>query len=593
MASLPFKAAYFLLLVVIVIGFAYKALADTLPPGSISTCGSLDSAGTYTLASDIGSGGICLTVTSNGVIINGAGHTVTGNINGDGASETPGYSYTLNNITVTGTVSAEGGADIGNSGGPGYGGSIAINDSTIGNISVNGGATGSFGGASAGSVTIHNSILTGYLIGNGTGNPFGSGGSGALVEISSDSGLDISGLSLSVSGGADFGSGPGVDGTLSLIYTGLVTDGATSFSALSDLSLNGVSQGPFAGGTYNDFPDSAAPSVSLTAPVSSSLVRGSISITATASDNARVLGVQFKVDGSNQGAEDTDGTYGVIWNTTGAADGSHVLSAVARDAAGNHATSTVTVTVDNTAPVVSEVSAIPAGTDTTPDYTFTTNEAGTITYGGSCSSSVTAATSGSNTITLNALAIGTYSDCTITVTDAALNVSNSLALTSFTISAPAAAPAPASAGPTAYSSGGGYSYPSNFPVPVTSHPVASPCSLGDQFDYSTGKACPSQAAAVIALPAGHQGLSFASAFTFLKNVEFKTPLSEDTRQLQIFLNANGFAVSPIGAGSPGKETSYFGPATRAALAQFQAWAGISPAVGYFGPITRAYINGLK
>jgi hypothetical protein len=62
---------------------------------------------------------------------------------------------------------------------------------------------------------------------------------------------------------------------------------------------------------------------------------------------------------------------------------------------------------------------------------------------------------------------------------------------------------------------------------------------------------------------------------------------EDVRALQIYLNAQGFAVATAGAGAPGQETTYFGPATRAALARFQAAHGIEPAVGYFGPLTRA------
>jgi peptidoglycan hydrolase-like protein with peptidoglycan-binding domain len=37
-------------------------------------------------------------------------------------------------------------------------------------------------------------------------------------------------------------------------------------------------------------------------------------------------------------------------------------------------------------------------------------------------------------------------------------------------------------------------------------------------------------------------------------------------------------------------TGYFGTQTRAALAEFQAAVGISPASGNFGPITRAYIQ---
>ena len=79
-------------------------------------------------------------------------------------------------------------------------------------------------------------------------------------------------------------------------------------------------------------------------------------------------------------------------------------------------------TTDTTAPVIAEVTAVTTPTtDTTPDYTFSSDEAGTNTYGGSCSSSTTSATSGNNTITLDSLSAGTYSDCTITVTDSAGN----------------------------------------------------------------------------------------------------------------------------------------------------------------------------
>ena len=50
---------------------------------------------------------------------------------------------------------------------------------------------------------------------------------------------------------------------------------------------------------------------------------------------------------------------------------------------------------DTTVPVIAEVTAVTTPTkDTTPNYTFSSNEAGTITYGGSCSSGTTSATSG-------------------------------------------------------------------------------------------------------------------------------------------------------------------------------------------------------
>ena len=90
--------------------------------------------------------------------------------------------------------------------------------------------------------------------------------------------------------------------------------------------------------------------------------------------------------------------------------------------------------------VLKEVTAITTPTtDTTPDYTFSSTESGTITYGGSCSSSTASATSGSNTVTLNSLSNGTYADCTITVSKtvttnkSVTNLSDSLTITSFTV----------------------------------------------------------------------------------------------------------------------------------------------------------------
>ena len=90
-----------------------------------------------------------------------------------------------------------------------------------------------------------------------------------------------------------------------------------------------------------------------------------------------------------------------------------------------------------TAPLISEVTAIVTpSNDPTPDYTFSSSKAGTITYGGSCSSSTTVAIAGNNTITLDTLSEGTYSDCTITVTDSDGKVSSSHTITSFTVLIP-------------------------------------------------------------------------------------------------------------------------------------------------------------
>ena len=89
-----------------------------------------------------------------------------------------------------------------------------------------------------------------------------------------------------------------------------------------------------------------------------------------------------------------------------------------------------------TAPILKEVTAVTTPTtDTTPNYTFSSSEAGTITYGGSCSSSEKNAKSGNNTITLRTLSNGTYSDCTITVKNT-LGNSATLNISTFVVDAP-------------------------------------------------------------------------------------------------------------------------------------------------------------
>jgi YVTN family beta-propeller protein len=88
-----------------------------------------------------------------------------------------------------------------------------------------------------------------------------------------------------------------------------------------------------------------------------------VNLSANASDNVGVVGVQFKVDGANLGAEDTSSPYSVSWNTTTVANGSHTLTAVARDAASNTTTSSVNVTVANT--LASTTTPITVGADPT------------------------------------------------------------------------------------------------------------------------------------------------------------------------------------------------------------------------------------
>lgn len=96
------------------------------------------------------------------------------------------------------------------------------------------------------------------------------------------------------------------------------------------------------------FNDTTPPTVAITSPSSGSTVSGTISVSASASDNVGVAGVQFQLDGAPLGTEDTTAPYSVTWDTRTAAPGTHTLRAIARDAAGNTGTSfSIPVTVSN------------------------------------------------------------------------------------------------------------------------------------------------------------------------------------------------------------------------------------------------------
>ena len=142
--------------------------------------------------------------------------------------------------------------------------------------------------------------------------------------------------------------------TFSQSFTGLTPNTTYYFRAYA-VNSAGTSTGsilPFA------TTDTTPPTVTMTAPTGGSTVAGSaVSLSATASDDVGVVGVQFKLDATtNIGSEITVAPYTTTWDSTSITIyGSHTLYAVARDAAGNYATSTVSVNVDNVAPTMSTV----------------------------------------------------------------------------------------------------------------------------------------------------------------------------------------------------------------------------------------------
>ncbi len=186
-------------------------------------------------------------------------------------------------------------------------------------------------------------------------------------------------------------------------------------------------------------PDTTYPTVSINSPVGGATLSGtSVTISATASDNVGVVGVQFKLDSQNFGSEDTVSPYSTMMDTTTIPEGAHTITASARDAAGNIAASSeISITVsnaDNAPPTVSqpEASSITASSAT---ITWGTNEMSdtqveygvSINYGLSSNLDTTLKTS--HSITLNGLNTGTTYHYRAKSRDAAGNLAASNDLT--------------------------------------------------------------------------------------------------------------------------------------------------------------------
>ncbi len=97
------------------------------------------------------------------------------------------------------------------------------------------------------------------------------------------------------------------------------------------------------GGTTDD-----PPSVTITNPAEGDTVSGTVTVTADAADDNGVSQVEFFIDGGSIGI-DSDGSDGwsASWDTTAYADGDHTVEAVATDSAGQTASDSISVTVDN------------------------------------------------------------------------------------------------------------------------------------------------------------------------------------------------------------------------------------------------------
>lgn len=127
---------------------------------------------------------------------------------------------------------------------------------------------------------------------------------------------------------------PSTPGSHSLTARATDNDGAVTTSAAVVVAVSAASGA-----------DTQAPTAVLTAPADLAVdLSGTLTLTATASDNVGVAGVEFQVDGATVGSEDTSAPYSASVDSNAYASGQHVIRARARDAAGNlspWATSTV------------------------------------------------------------------------------------------------------------------------------------------------------------------------------------------------------------------------------------------------------------
>jgi hypothetical protein len=169
------------------------------------------------------------------------------------------------------------------------------------------------------------------------------------VTASASSSIGIAGVQFNLDGaalGAEVTTAPyavswdtthATNGTHNLTAVARDTTGTITASAADQVTVS------------NAVPDTTSPSVSITSPTAGSTVNGAVQVTAGASDNVGVASVQFYLDGAPLGTQSLTTPFTVSWTTTGSANGSHTLTAVARDAAGNTATSAaVQVMVSNT-----------------------------------------------------------------------------------------------------------------------------------------------------------------------------------------------------------------------------------------------------
>ena len=148
----------------------------------------------------------------------------------------------------------------------------------------------------------------------------------------------------------------GGDSIYGQYFRGLIDEVRVYNLALTPAQIQSDMATPIPGG--GGIVDTQPPTVTISAPAAGASVADTVNVSANASDDMGVAGVTFFVDGVAAGPEDVSAPYAFSWDTHLLANGTHTLTAQARDQAGNVSLSApVTVNVANSGVFQNEILA--------------------------------------------------------------------------------------------------------------------------------------------------------------------------------------------------------------------------------------------
>lgn len=303
----------------------------------------------------------------------------------------------------------------------------------------------------------------------------------------------------------------------------------------------------------------------------------------------------------------TEADYWSVWRTTsygvrnafsGLADGSYNMYVSVTDAFGNTSTSTArsfTVSQDQTSPSITIGSHSISTSTATLNWTTDENASSSVAYGLTASYGTVSTSSGhsSHTVALSGLSPSTTYHYSVHAVDAWGNTRDTSDAT-FTTSAD--------------SSGSGNNGNQSNAAESTVVPGSMTGVSGPSMSFADLQAIFGNRAVQPPVNplANGQANSASNAApntvigsgVIIANIYAQGRTSSEIRTIQRLLNAfTDTRVAAVGAGSPGKETDFFGPATKRAVEKFQLKFGIvknqnEQGYGVVGPKTRAKINEL-